>query len=81
MVPELFGAVDRVMIGQGKQGHAPLPKQRIDLFGITIAFSAKLADKGSRTGSRKVRVDMHIALHDLHIKFTALHADDMRAKV
>ncbi len=79
--PQFFGALDRVVVGQRKQIHAPAPEQGVHLFGIAITFAAELPDKGGRTRSGKVRVDMHIALHDFHIKSTALRADDMQAKV
>jgi hypothetical protein len=81
MLPQTFGAFDRVVIRQREQIHAPALEQRIHLFGVAIALSAKLADKGGRAGARKIGVDMHVALHDFHTKFTALRTDDMQAKV
>jgi hypothetical protein len=81
MLPKFFCAFDRVVVCQREQIHVPALESCVHLLGIAITLSAKLTDKGGRTGSRKVRVDMHIALHDFHSKLTALRTDDFQAKV
>jgi len=54
---------------------------RVDLFRIAIAFSAEISDKGGRTGSGKVCVDVKIALHNDKGRRCRLRADDTQANL
>ncbi len=69
------------MIGEGEQVHAALLEQGVNLVGIAVAFAAELADKGRGAGPRKVRVDVHVALHVFHSKSTRLLTDDSLANI
>ena len=54
MAAQFFGALDRVMIGKREQIHAPALQHAVDFFRIAVTFSAKISDKGGRTGSGEV---------------------------
>ena len=76
-----LGAFDRVVIGQREKIHAAAPQQGIDLARIAIAFPAECVDKRRGAGAGEIGVNVHIAFHEFHSKFTGLHTDDMRAKI
>ena len=79
--PQRFGPFDAVVISECEQVHPAALQNRVDFFGFAVTLTTEFGENGGCAGSGKVRVDMHIALHDLHIKFTALRTDDMQAKV
>ena len=81
MLAQLFGAFDRIVIGESEQVHAAALEPRINSAGIAITFAAKLSDKGGRTGTGEVRVNMQVASHVNENSGVVLPADDMRAKV
>ena len=81
MLPQPFGTIDRIVVGQGEQVHAAPLQQRIHFCGIAIALTAEFSRKRGCAGARKVGVDMHVALHDFHSKCTALLTDDIHTKV
>ena len=81
VLPQPFGTIDRIVVGQGEQVHAAPLQQRVHFCGIVIAFTAEFSCKRGRAGARKVGVDMHVALHDFHSKCTALLTDDTGTKV
>jgi hypothetical protein len=56
-------------------------QQGINGPGVAIAFAAKLSDKGGRTGTGEVRVNMQVASHEYKNSGLVLPADDIRAKV
>jgi hypothetical protein len=81
MLAQLFGAFDGIVIGEGKQTHAAALQQGINGAGIAITFAAEISDKGGRTGTGEVRVNMQVASHEDKNSGVVLPADDMRAKV
>jgi hypothetical protein len=81
MVAQLFGAFDGIVVGESDQVQAAAPEERINSVGIAITFAAKLSDKGGRTGTGEVRVNMQVASHVNKNSRAVLPADDMRAKV
>ena len=81
MLAQLFGAFDGIVIGESEEVHAAALQQGINGVGIAITFTAKLSDKGGRTGTGEVRVNMQVASHVNENSGVVLPADDMRAKV
>jgi hypothetical protein len=69
------------MVGESEETHAAALEQGINGEGIAITFAAKISDKGGRTGTGEVRVNMQVASHDYENRGRVLPADDMRAKV
>ena len=78
---QLFGRLDRVMVGQREQVHAAAIQALINFKRIAITLAAKFSDKGGCAGTREVRVDMHVALHESHNRKRVLQQDDDAAKV
>jgi hypothetical protein len=81
MLAQWFGAFDGIVIGESEKIHAAALQEGIHGAGIAITFAAKLSDKGGRTGTGEVRVNMQVASHDYENRGPVLPADDMRAKV
>jgi hypothetical protein len=81
MVAQLFGAFDRIVIGESEEIHAAALQQGIYGAGIAVTFATKLSDKRGRTGTGEVRVNMQVASHVNENSRAVLPADDMRAKV
>jgi hypothetical protein len=69
------------VVGEGEEVHAAALEQGIHGAGIAVTFAAKISDKGSRTGTGEVRVNMQVASHEYKDSGVVLPADDMRAKV
>ena len=69
------------MVGEGKQAHAALAQQSVELLGIAITFATEFSGKGGGAGSRKVRVDMKVALHNDKSRRRALQGDDYHANL
>jgi hypothetical protein len=69
------------VVGEREEVHAAALQQGINGVGIAITFTAKLSDKGGRTGTGEVRVNMQVASHVNENSGVVLPADDMRAKV
>jgi hypothetical protein len=76
MSPKLFRALNGVVIGESEEVHSPAAQNRIDFARIAITLTADTAQNGSGARAGKVRVDMHIALHVFHSKFTGLLTDE-----
>ena len=81
MAPQFFRAFDGIVVRQREQTHPAALEQFIYFFGIAITFAAKISDKGGRTGTGEVRVNMQVASHDYKNRSEVLRPDDMRAKV
>ena len=81
MVAQLFGTFDGIVISESEQVHAAALQQGINGVGVAITFAAKLSDKGGRTGTGEVRVNMQVASHVNENSGAVLPADDMCAKV
>jgi hypothetical protein len=81
MLAQWFGAFDGIVIGEREKIHAAALQQGINGAGIAITFAAEISDKGGRTGTGEVRVNMQVASHEDKNSEVVLPADDMRAKV
>ena len=81
MPPQGFGPFDAVMVRESEEIHAAALQHRVDFFGFAVTFAAEFGQNGGCAGSGKVRVDMHIALHDFHSKSTKLLTDDGCANI
>lgn len=81
MAPQFFRSLDRVMVGKRKQAHAALAQQSVELLGIAITFATEFSGKGGGAGSRKVRVDMKVALHNDKSRRRALQGDYNQANL
>src|ERR1700677_969091 len=81
MAPQFFRSLYRVVVCEGKQAHAALAQQSVELLRIAITFATEFSGKGGGAGSRKVRVDMKVALHNDKSRRCALQADDNQANL
>src|ERR1700683_1794314 len=81
MAPQFFRSLYRVMVGEGKQAHAALAQQSVELLGIAVTFATEFSGKGGGAGSRKGRVDMKVALHNDKGRRCALQPDYTHANL
>jgi hypothetical protein len=81
VLAQWFGAFYGIVVGESEQIHAAALQQGIHSAGIAITFAAEISDKGGRTRTGEVRVNMQVASHEYKSNGVVLPADDMRAKV
>ena len=81
MAAQVFRTLDAIVIGEREKIHAPVAQAIVNLQRIAITLPTESGHNRSGARSGKIRVDMHIALHDLHSKSTALQKDDNQANV
>jgi glycosyl transferase family 28 len=69
------------MIGKREEIHSAALQRCVNLFGIAVTFAAKAPDKGGRTGSGEVGVNMQVAFHECKYDGPLLLTCDSRAKI
>lgn len=81
MAPQFFRSLYRVVVRERKQAHAAPAQQSVELLGVAVTFATEFSGKGGGAGSRKVRVDMKVALHNDKSRRRALQGDDNHANL
>jgi hypothetical protein len=72
MLAESFGPFDGIVIGKSEKIHAAMFESLENLKRVAIAFATEFSEHWSGAGARVVGVNVEIAFHDFHSKFTRL---------
>ena len=58
-------ALDRVVVGQGDEVHAPPTRLFVERHGFGVAFPPDVLEHGQVRGARVPRVDVQVAAHQI----------------